>query len=164
MKRVLPYQAERLRPLLDADDDLWLDTARQLHHLLEKLLKSTARGEVRKLQRLAALLETIDRNAYTVSRAHLGGWALPGVYWYVARQLPKKLNDFVDPANSVGLPNDGMANDAQTLNRGVGGVARLEAYHFRTTVSHAVRVARVRRHTQQLLSNRRLGASLASGS
>ena len=31
----------------------------------------------------------------------------------MARQLPKKLNDFVDLANSAQLPNDGMANVAR---------------------------------------------------
>eukprot|EP00913_Durusdinium_trenchii_P001465 g1357.t1 len=95
-------------------------------------------AEVRKLHRLLVSLESIDRNAYTVSRAHLGGWSLPGVHWYIARQLPKKVNAFVDMANAVQLSNDAMTN----------------VYLLRTTVNHAVRVARVRRHVHQLLSNR----------
>ena len=76
---MLVQHTEGLRPLLDADDDLWLDSLRQLHHLVAKLLKAgKQREELRRLRRLAVLLETIDRNAYTLSRRHLGGWALPG--------------------------------------------------------------------------------------
>ncbi|CAK9017507.1 unnamed protein product [Durusdinium trenchii] len=138
-KRIQPYQDAPLRPLIDADDDLWLDTARQLHMLLTKHVKAPRpAAEVRKLHRLLVSLESIDRNAYTVSRAHLGGWSLPGVHWYIARQLPKKVNAFVDMANAVQLSNDAMTN----------------VYLLRTTVNHAVRVARVRRHVHQLLSNR----------
>ena len=36
--------------------------------------------------------------------------AVPGVHWYIARQLPKKVNAFVDMANAVQLSNDAMTN------------------------------------------------------
>ncbi len=36
----------------------------------------------------------------------------PGFHWYLCRQLPKKLNKFVDLANSLQLPNDVMTNVA----------------------------------------------------
>ncbi|CAL1174051.1 unnamed protein product [Cladocopium goreaui] len=130
-KRMQPQQGQPLRPLLDADDDLWLDAARQLYPVL-------SRAQVHKQKAMAVALETIDRNTFTVSRAHLGGWSLPGVHWYLCRQIPKKLNKFVQTANSLALPQESMTN----------------VYLFRTTVSHAVRVAKVRRHVQQLLSNR----------
>eukprot|EP00434_Breviolum_minutum_P024349 symbB.v1.2.021504.t1/scaffold1860.1/size98300/4 len=133
LKRVQPHQDAPLRPLLEADDDLWLDVCRQLHGVLAKRLKAQLpTPKVRQVQRLLVSLEAIDRNAFTVSRAHLG------YHWYLCRQLPKTLNKFVDLANSLQLPNDVMTN----------------VYLFRTTVSHAVRVAKVRRHVRQLLSNR----------
>lgn len=40
MKRVQPHQDAPLRPLLEADDDLWLDVCRQLHGVLAKRLKA----------------------------------------------------------------------------------------------------------------------------
>ena len=35
-----------------------------------------------------------------------------GVHWYLCRQIPKKLNGFVQTANSLALPNEFMTNVA----------------------------------------------------
>ena len=116
-KRMQPHQGTPLRPLLDADDDLWLDAARQLYPVLSRakagvednchsihpgfcpitvqqqsnicldiclfcfsfLILLQFYCQVHKQKAMAVTLETIDRNAFTVSRAHLGGWSLPGL-------------------------------------------------------------------------------------
>ncbi len=44
--------------------------------------------QVRQVQRLLVSLEAIDRNALTVSRAHLGSWSFPGL----GKHMPKLPN------------------------------------------------------------------------
>ncbi|CAE7498393.1 unnamed protein product, partial [Symbiodinium microadriaticum] len=127
---------ELLRPLTDSDDDLWLDAARFVLQQVQAQAK-TARTAW-KLRKLQSLLRSIDSGAYTLARAHLGGWSLPFYHRYLHYQMPKRLASFVDAANGANL-------DQATLT---------SVYQVRTSVSHAVRIASVRQHVQRLLSNR----------
>ncbi|CAE6933331.1 unnamed protein product [Symbiodinium sp. CCMP2592] len=127
---------ELLRPLADSDDDLWLDAARFVLQQVQAQTK-TARTAW-KLRKLQSLLRSIDSGAYTLARAHLGGWSLPFYHRYLHYQMPKRLASLVDTANGANL-------DQATLT---------SVYQVRTSVSHAVRIASVRQHVQRLLSNR----------
>ncbi|CAE7560660.1 unnamed protein product [Symbiodinium necroappetens] len=127
---------ELLRPLTDSDDDLWLDAARFVLQQVQAQAKTTRTAW--KLRKLQSLLRSIDSGAYTLARAHLGGWSLPFYHRYLHYQMPKRLASFVDAANGANL-------DQATLT---------SVYQVRTSVSHAVRIASVRQHVQRLLSNR----------
>ncbi|CAE7483072.1 unnamed protein product, partial [Symbiodinium sp. CCMP2456] len=136
-RRFLPGgDGELLRPLADSDDDLWLDAARFVLQQVQAQTKTARKAW--KLRKLQSLLRSIDSGAYTLARAHLGGWSLPFYHRYLHYQMPKRLASLVDAANGANL-------DQATLT---------SVYQVRTSVSHAVRIASVRQHVQRLLSNR----------
>ena len=88
------------------------------------------------------LAEGLDRYALAAQSLFHGvanaARSLPFYHRYLHYQMPKRLRSLVDLANSTGL-------DASTLT---------SVYQLRTNVSHALRIASVRQHVQQLLSNR----------
>ncbi|CAE7280870.1 unnamed protein product [Symbiodinium pilosum] len=135
-----------LRPVVDSDDDLWLEVqakARSEKWWAAPWLLIGEEGtwftreefnvalEV-KLHKLEYLVRSIDSGASWLSAS------LPFYHRYLHYQMPKRLRSLVDLANSTGL-------DASTLT---------SVYQLRTNVSHALRIASVRQHVQQLLSNR----------